>query len=599
MALLSDLLKDDVKKSLYAMTKDGKRMTRDDKFDETQVGAAKKEGAKAASDGEKITSNPYPKDSTAYSAWNQGFKGIKDAEDESDIFTEDGPPDYYAAIVSVARQADNPRANKEYLRKNIEPIFKARGVPFESDKFEAEYKRFSQARMGREYEKSKDAAEEFREGEKVKINYGEHSGKTGTFVEYSPSGSFAIVKVAGNNVGYDTSNLKKIGKYHDAESNCTCEENMEDMKRAWYCPQHGHRTLTSSEMILKRTSDASYVNAYRVRDGKNDTAKERIESLKRQLKQAIQAGDSEEVKELKEALQEAEEQYKRDTTEDDGGFTLAGLKHELQRHTKNLKYYEDNPEKTLSGANRSQTMKELKGNVAQVQKMIDNFDKTKDDWSPEAREAAAEARRRNAKNKPDDQPKAKSEVKSKRPKTMAEALQDMDIKMYSPKGEAGEKIRKKLWETLNAPHNTPGTKEYEESMKELALTIKAREEKEREKKREKNKSKDSDLMAQSLFNQIKREGDLEDAREQDAEDFMSAYPGLSKGEAQKLYNLVQQWAHDSANPRLQINPNLIKDIARENGYNDINDKDVKRAHDFASKYNDPQDYLDAIKEFFS
>ena len=81
---------------------------------------------------------------------------------------------------------------------------------------------------------------------------------------------------------------------------------------------------------------------------------------------------------------------------------------------------------------------------------------------------------------------------------------------------------------------------------------------------------------------------------------MSAYPGLSKAEAQKLEQMVQQWAHDTAGTKdAAINLELIKDIARENGYNDISEKDVKRAHDFASKYNDPQDYLDALKEFFS
>ncbi len=45
------------------------------------------------------------------------------------------------------------------------------------------------------------------EGDKVKINYGEHKGKMGTFVEYSPQGGFATVKVGKESVYYHISDL--------------------------------------------------------------------------------------------------------------------------------------------------------------------------------------------------------------------------------------------------------------------------------------------------------------------------------------------------------------------------------------------------------
>jgi hypothetical protein len=68
-----------------------------------------------------------------------------------------GPANYYDLIVTVARRADNPRIPKEFARKNLEPIFGVHGIPFNEREFEEAYKRFSSARMGREYEKSKDA----------------------------------------------------------------------------------------------------------------------------------------------------------------------------------------------------------------------------------------------------------------------------------------------------------------------------------------------------------------------------------------------------------------------------------------------------------
>jgi hypothetical protein len=52
-------------------------------------------------------------------------------------------------------------------------------------------------------------SKEFQEGDKVKITYGQYKGKTGTFVEYSPQGGFAIVKVSGKNISIDASDLSE------------------------------------------------------------------------------------------------------------------------------------------------------------------------------------------------------------------------------------------------------------------------------------------------------------------------------------------------------------------------------------------------------
>jgi hypothetical protein len=51
----------------------------------------------------------------------------------------------------------------------------------------------------------------FLEGEKVRINYGEHKGKLATFQEYSPSGSFAIVRIGKKAYSYHESDLLATG----------------------------------------------------------------------------------------------------------------------------------------------------------------------------------------------------------------------------------------------------------------------------------------------------------------------------------------------------------------------------------------------------
>jgi hypothetical protein len=90
------------------------------------------------------------------------------------------------------------------------------------------------------------------EGDKVKILYGTHKDKTGTFVDYSPSGDFAIVKVGGQSMAYHISDIKAINK----------DASPEDQKR--------------------------------------------LESLKRQLADAKKLGDSNEVREIQEEIDKIE-----------------------------------------------------------------------------------------------------------------------------------------------------------------------------------------------------------------------------------------------------------------------------------------------------
>ena len=44
---------------------------------------------------------------------------------------------------------------------------------------------------------------------------------------------------------------------------------------------------------------------------------------------------------------------------------------------------------------------------------------------------------------------------------------------------------------------------------------------------------------------------------------------------------------------------FIRQVAADHGHRSISDEDVARAHAAASKYNDPQDYYDRLKEFFN
>jgi hypothetical protein len=199
--------------------------------------------------------------------------GIKDADTDlgNMVLSKDGTPDYYDLIVSVARRANDPRVKKEFARKNLEPLFRVHNVPFDEEAFEREYKRFASARFGQEFQKYRDATNhigekeyqtyaawkaacrkenpgvqfegdidicqakpgigewdgnkgiiytkdaEYPEGTRVKVNYGEHQGKSGILLEYAPSGHFAIVKVGGEKAYYHVSDLI-FPKSKDAES---------------------------------------------------------------------------------------------------------------------------------------------------------------------------------------------------------------------------------------------------------------------------------------------------------------------------------------------------------------------------------------------
>lgn len=68
--------------------------------------------------------------------------------DWDDIYTQDGP-NYYEAITQVARRANNPRATREFIRSQLEPIFSAHQVPFDLKGFEKAYTEFNQAKMSK------------------------------------------------------------------------------------------------------------------------------------------------------------------------------------------------------------------------------------------------------------------------------------------------------------------------------------------------------------------------------------------------------------------------------------------------------------------
>jgi ribosomal protein L24 len=53
---------------------------------------------------------------------------------------------------------------------------------------------------------------DYLEGDKIKINYGQYKGKTGLFLEYSPSGEFAIIKVGAKKISIDTSDINKLNE---------------------------------------------------------------------------------------------------------------------------------------------------------------------------------------------------------------------------------------------------------------------------------------------------------------------------------------------------------------------------------------------------
>ena len=55
----------------------------------------------------------------------------------------------------------------------------------------------------------------------------------------------------------------------------------------------------------------------------------------------------------------------------------------------------------------------------------------------------------------------------------------------------------------------------------------------------------------------------------------------------------------SAIPKKQrYNKEFIRTVAKSYGVVRLTDKDAKRAHIAAAKYNDAQDYYDALKRFF-
>ena len=80
-----------------------------------------------------------------------------DSKDENDIltldddkelegcFAKDSPPDYYNAIVTLARRANNPSISREYVRKNLEPFMKAQNVPFMENEFNQAFSEFNRA----------------------------------------------------------------------------------------------------------------------------------------------------------------------------------------------------------------------------------------------------------------------------------------------------------------------------------------------------------------------------------------------------------------------------------------------------------------------
>ena len=77
--------------------------------------------------------------------FNRNGGKTKDSDKEiADFFTEDGA-DYYGAIVAIARRANNPQANKEFIKKELEPIMKAYKVEFDEGEFAKAYSEFRKA----------------------------------------------------------------------------------------------------------------------------------------------------------------------------------------------------------------------------------------------------------------------------------------------------------------------------------------------------------------------------------------------------------------------------------------------------------------------
>ena len=49
---------------------------------------------------------------------------------------------------------------------------------------------------------------------------------------------------------------------------------------------------------------------------------------------------------------------------------------------------------------------------------------------------------------------------------------------------------------------------------------------------------------------------------------------------------------------IKYDEKFIKNVAKNILGKDISEKDAKRAHEVAKRYNDAQDYYDALKDFF-
>jgi hypothetical protein len=84
---------------------------------------------------------------------------MKDSDvDWKGMLVKDDGPDYYTAITTLARIANNPRAGKYELMNQLLPIMQANKVDFDKGKFEQAWREFNKAGMSKGiFDKSKDA----------------------------------------------------------------------------------------------------------------------------------------------------------------------------------------------------------------------------------------------------------------------------------------------------------------------------------------------------------------------------------------------------------------------------------------------------------
>jgi hypothetical protein len=107
--------------------------------------------------------------------------------------------------------------------------------------------------------------------------------------------------------------------------------------------------------------------------------------------------------------------------------------------------------------------------------------------------------------------------------------------------------------------------------------------------------------AKKLFQTFKDEDLLNDRREYDVEDFMSAYPDLSKEEAEKLEKMLSSWAHNNE----ELNEgdtdyNRAKDTKRlgKKGEENIYGAGVKKGEEIEKKKMKMSELKAAIKELY-